>query len=73
MNINLTIETTHEEFVICICAAYEKANQEPVKYDQIEPFNTGEIILESDVENMLMGSCIAELAKNGVCEMRIEE
>lgn len=71
MKLTLTIETTEPELVMCICVAHEKVNQEPMEYSEIKPFVSGDIVLANDVENMLIGCCLAQLAKNEVVEMKV--
>ncbi len=61
ITIQITIKTTQEEFKQCIAAAWEKRFQEHLDTDELGDYNLQTEMPESDIKNILMGSCLGEL------------
>ncbi len=74
IQMELTIDTTQEEFKKCIVAAMQKrdGNNNNVSTSQVKDFEIEGEVIFSDVQNMLLGSCLGELAlnKDGVLMIR---
>ena len=63
MIFRLEIETDEEDFNRCICAAWLNCfPDDKIEPDQIKPFALYDEVSASDVENMLLGSSLGELA-----------
>ena len=69
MKIKLTFETTHGELIRCITAAWKKDCEQELDTDAILPFVSGDKLNHKDVENMLLGSCLAIISGNAEMEV----
>ncbi len=64
MIFRLEIETSEDDLVQCLCAAWLlRYPNDPIKPEQITPFALHDEVASQDVENILMGSSLGELAK----------
>ncbi len=61
MQITLEITTTEEDFKRCIAAAWEKAYDEQINPNDIYDHASHSKIPRTDIDNMLLGSCLGEL------------
>lgn len=59
----LQYETTQEELKKCIAAGWQKHFEEPMGVADIKDFELRGDIVEMDIENILMGSCLGELVQ----------
>ena len=66
IRIELKITTTQEEFKECIAAAMQKRFNEETPLSQIKDFEIDDKVIFSDVQNMLLGSCLGELIKSEI-------
>lgn len=67
MKVSLEIETSNEDFVRCICAAWAlRYPNDQITPEQVTDFNVDDVVTLEDTENMLMGSSLGELAKQSV-------
>ena len=64
MKVSLEIETSQEDFVQCICAAWAlRYPDDQITPEQVKVFNVGDVVTLEDTENMLMGSSLGELCQ----------
>jgi len=70
MIITMTIDTTEKEFKRCMSVAWEHQGGDPLNVDDIKDFEIDDVVTETDVENMLKGSSLGELARE--CEVKME-
>lgn len=69
MIIRAQIHIDEMDLKCCIVAAYQKAHGEMLNLIHITDFAIGDKITNSDIDNLLAGSCLAELIKLGRIEM----
>ena len=70
MIFTLTIETSEEDLIRCICAAWElRYPNDPITPEQIKPFAFYDEIASQDLENILLGSSLGELASKSKVKM----
>ena len=63
-----------EQLKICIVSAIKKRDdKDTITVDQIKDFEIGDMVLPSDLTNMLLGSCLGELLRDQkIIMIRIE-
>lgn len=61
ITLRMTIVTTDEKYKQCVCAGWEKAYGDPLDPAELRETEPGMEVEETDVKNMLLGSCLAEL------------
>ena len=67
MIFRLEIETSEEDLTRCICSAWEnRFSDDPILPEQIKPFALQDKVTSQDIENMLIGSSLGELARQSV-------
>ena len=64
MKLNIEIEMNEDELKRCIAAAWNKACHEELDPESIHDFTRrSERLNQTDVENLLIGSCLGEFTK----------
>ncbi len=72
MKMIIEIMTSQEEFKRCLMAAWKGRYEEDLDLNAIKDFNIKDEVLQSDIENLLMGSLLGQLMnKNTIIMKRI--
>ena len=71
IRIEFVIETTEEEYQTCVCAAWEKAYNEVISPEDLRPTTDRLLVADTDIDNMLAGSCFGEIVHEASREMKI--
>lgn len=70
MKIRIEFEVDEYKLKTAICSAWEKAYNEPLEPAEIADFGDEYVMPETDIENMIAGSCLAEIIDVQNCKFK---
>lgn len=71
MKIQITIETTEKENIRCLIAGWFKTYDEVLTAEDFREYSIGTEFDFTDIQNILSGSCLGELASENNIQMKV--